>query len=136
MASVKMHLDKKLCNSIYQKTGNKSTGTTLSMLKIYSRCLICFLKVKYTKIKFPYFTTDLACWTASLPAIRPSSTMARAPVFHTIKVIALDLQTVVPKNVYPLCHDASSSPLLVSFHLQIAYRKVRNLRIGVNKLVG
>ena len=29
-----------------EKTGNKSTGTTLSMLKIYSRCLICILKVK------------------------------------------------------------------------------------------
>ena len=27
-------------------------------------------------------------------------------------------------------------PLLVSFHLQIAFRKVRNFRIGVNKLVG
>ena len=27
-------------------------------------------------------------------------------------------------------------PLLLSFHLQIAYRKVRNLQIGVDKLVG
>ena len=44
-------------------------------------------------------------------------------------------KTVVPKNVYPQRHDASFYPLLVSFHLQIASRKVRNLRIGVNKLV-
>ena len=27
-------------------------------------------------------------------------------------------------------------PLLVSFHIQIAYRKVRDLQIGFNKLVG
>ena len=27
-------------------------------------------------------------------------------------------------------------PLLVNFHLQIAYRKVRNLQIGVDNLVG
>ena len=48
---------------------NKSTGTTLSMLKIYSSCLICILKVKYTKFKFPYFTTDSsAYWPAKLPA--------------------------------------------------------------------
>ena len=40
-----------------KKTGNKSTGTTLSMLKIYSRCLICILKVKYTEFKFSHFTT-------------------------------------------------------------------------------
>ena len=39
-----------------EKTGNKSTGTTLSMLKIYSRCLICILKVEYTEFKAPYFT--------------------------------------------------------------------------------
>ena len=32
-------------------------------------------------------------WAAmSWPAARPSSTMARASVFHTIMVIALDLQ--------------------------------------------
>ena len=58
VASVKMHLDKQLCNSICQKIGNKSTGTTLSMLKVYSRCLTCILKVKYTNFKFAYFTTD------------------------------------------------------------------------------
>ena len=40
-----------------QKTGNKSTGTTLLMLKIYSRCLICILKVKYTKFNFSYLIT-------------------------------------------------------------------------------
>ena len=38
-------------------------------------------------------------------------------------------------NVYPLCHGVFFYLLLVSFHLQIAYRKVRNLQIGVDKLV-
>ena len=33
-------------------------------------------------------------------------------------------------------HGASFYPLLGNFHLQIAYRKVKNSRIGVNKLVG
>ena len=41
-----------------------------------------------------------------------------------------------PKNVYPLRSGASFYPLLISFRLQITYRKVRNLQIGVNKLVG
>ena len=45
-------------------------------------------------------------------------------------------EIVVPKNVYPLRHGGSFYPLLVSFCLQIAYRKVRNSRIGVNKIVG
>ena len=40
-----------------EKTGNTSTGTTLSMLIIYSRCLICILKVKYTQFKFAYSPT-------------------------------------------------------------------------------
>ena len=39
------------------KTGNTSTGTTLSMLKIYSRCHICILKVIHTEFKFSYFAT-------------------------------------------------------------------------------
>ena len=47
-----------------------------------------------------------------------------------------DLRTVVPKNVYSLRHSASFYPFLVSFRLQIAYRKVRISQIGVNKLVG
>ena len=41
-------------------------------------------------------------------------------------------KTVVLKNVYLLFHGAS---LLFSFHLQIAYRKVRDLLIGIDKLV-
>ena len=35
---------------------------------------------------------------------------------------------------YPMRHSASFYPLLVSFCLQITYRKVRNLWIGINKL--
>ena len=45
-------------------------------------------------------------------------------------------KTAVPKDVYPLHHGASFYPLLVSFRLQITYRKVRNSQIHVNKLVG
>ena len=33
MASIKTHLDKLQYNSVCQKTGNTSTGITLSMLK-------------------------------------------------------------------------------------------------------
>ena len=43
---------------------------------------------------------------------------------------------VVLKNIYPLHHATSFYPLSVGFHLQIAYRKVRNMQIGVDKLVG
>ena len=39
-------------------------------------------------------------------------------------------------DVYPLCHGVSFYPLSLSFHLQITYRKVRNLQIGVDKLIG
>ena len=39
-------------------------------------------------------------------------------------------------NIYSLYHGVSFYPSLLSFHLQTAYRKVRNLQIGVNKLVG
>ena len=39
-------------------------------------------------------------------------------------------------NVFPLCHGVSFYPILVNFCLQITYRKVRNLQIGVDKLVG
>ena len=35
----------------------------------------------------------------------------------------------------PLRNGCFLHPLLLSFHLEIAHRKVRNLRIGVNKLV-
>ena len=88
----KTHLDKYQCNSIYQKTSNMSTGTTLSTLKIYSRCLIRILKVKYTQFEASYFTTvSSACLSACLPAVIPGSPMARALDFHTIKVITLDL---------------------------------------------
>ena len=50
-----------------------------------------------------------------------------APDFYTTKVITMD---------YPLHHGVSFHPLLFIFHLQITYRKVRNLKIGVDKLVG
>ena len=75
--------------------------------------------------------------SASLPTVRSGFTMVRIPVFaHNEGNRIRFLETIVPKNVDLLHHDASFYPLLVSFHLQIAYRKVRNFRIGVNKLVG
>ena len=41
-------------------------------------------------------------------------------------------------NIDPLRHHVFFHPLLLSFHLQnqIIYRKVRNLQIGIVKLVG
>ena len=39
-------------------------------------------------------------------------------------------------NIYPLYHCVSFYPSLLTFHLKIAYRKVRNLQIGVKQLVG
>ena len=46
-------------------------------------------------------------------------------------------ETVVLKNVYPLLYGVSfTGSLLVSFCLQIAYNKMRNLQIGLDKLVG
>ena len=62
--------------------------------------------------------------------------MARFPVFSHNKGNRIKL-FYDPKKVYPQRHDASSFyPLLVSFHFQIAYRKLRNLRIDINKLIG
>ena len=46
-----------------EKTGNTSTGATLSMVKIYSRCLIRILRVKLLQLvqfKVSYFTTVLS----------------------------------------------------------------------------
>ena len=53
--------------------------------------------------------------------------------FHTITVIMPDLQNHCSKehlSTAPWCF------LLVNFRLQIAYGKVRNSQIGVNKPVG
>ena len=71
-----------ITNSICQKTGNKCTGTTFNNAKIYSRCL--------QNLKF-FILQHFCLLTACQPAKRPSSTMARASVFYTIKVITLDL---------------------------------------------
>ena len=59
--------------------------------------------------------------------------MAMAPVFHTTKVI---MSHICSEGYLSPAPGASFYPLLVSFHLQTTYEKVRNLRIGVNKLVG
>ena len=65
-------IDKEMCgfhknvsvNSIVMISAKKLTlhllvQLYLSMLKIYSRCLICILEVKYTEFKVSYFTTVL-----------------------------------------------------------------------------
>ena len=57
MASLKTYLDKYSIIVSAKKTSNTSIGTTLSKLKIYYRCLMRILKVKYTDFKFSYFTT-------------------------------------------------------------------------------
>ena len=95
--------------SVIEKTGNTSTGTTLSTLKIYSRCLIQVFKVKYTEFKISYFTTvSSACWSACLPAVRPSSTMARAPVFSDNKGNRVGFTKLLfPKKVNSQRCDAS-----------------------------
>ena len=115
-----------------EKTGNISTGTTLSILKIYSRCLICILKVKmYRILSFLLYKSQLPNGLLVFqPAIRPSSTMARAPVFSHNRLCWI-YKTVVLKKVYLQRHDAS---VLISFLFQITYRKMRNLRIGISKL--
>ena len=45
-------------------------------------------------------------------------------------------KNVVPMNVYPLCYCDPFIFLLLSFCLHITYRKVRNLHVGADKLVG
>ena len=64
------------------------------------------------------------------PAVRPDSASATALEFLHNKGNRAGriCETVVPKNVYPLRHGASFHPLLVSFHLQIAHRKVRKFQ--------
>ena len=44
--------------------------------------------------------------------------------------------TEVLMNVDPLHNDVFFYPLLVSFHLPIAYKKVKNLENSVDRLVG
>ena len=84
------------------------------------------------------FTSILsASQSASLP-VRPSCTRCMVTKnLHDkgnhIVFIKLLLKWM---NVYPLYHAVSFYTLLLSFHLQIAYRKVRNLQICVDKLVG
>ena len=39
-------------------------------------------------------------------------------------------------DIYPLCNGVSFYPVLLSFCLQITYRKVINLQIDVDKPVG
>ena len=60
MASIKCTWINSIVIVSVEITGNTSTGTILSTLKIYSRCLIYILKVKYTEFKVSYFKTFLS----------------------------------------------------------------------------
>ena len=79
-----------------EKTGNTSTGTTMNakslfkMLNMHYKIQIILYRIQ-SFLLYNIFICLTACWHACLPAIRPSSTMARVPVFHAIKVIVLDL---------------------------------------------
>ena len=57
--------------------------------------------------------------------------MARAPVFSHNKGNHVGFTKLLFRRKFIHC-----AMMHFSFHLHIAYRKVRNLRIGVNKLVG
>ena len=65
---------------------------------------------------------------ASQPAVRPDSASATALEFLHNKGYRVGFTKLVPKNVYSLRHGTSFHPLLVSFHLQITHKKVRNLQ--------
>ena len=82
-----------------------------------------------------FLTLQHFCVPNGLTAVKTGSTMARAPVFSHNKGNGTRFTKLLFRR-FPLHHGASFYPLLVSFCLQITYRKVRNLRIGVNKLVG
>ena len=82
-----------------------------------------FKSTKFTHILF-----------ASQPVIQPA-VRPRCTALEFLHNKVNHIKTVVLKHIYSLCHGASFYPLLLSFCLQIAYRKVRNLQISVDKLV-
>ena len=66
---------------------------------------------------------------ANQPAVRPGCASAVALEFLHNKNNHIEfMKLLFLKNAYPLHHDASFYHLLVSFHLQIIYRKVKNLQ--------
>ena len=94
---------------------------------------------KYTDLKFlTLHFCLLNGLSACRPAVRPGSTMARAPVFSQNKGNRIGFMQFLFQKTF--IHSTMVLPFmlykLVSFCLQITYRKVRNLQIGVNKLVG
>ena len=97
---------------------------------------IIHFKSQIYKIQISLLYNRFVCLMASRPTVRPSSTMARAPVFHTITVIVSDLRNHCSEKRLSIAPWSSFYPLLVSFCLQISYGKVINSLIGVNKLVG
>ena len=84
----------------------------------------CF--VQYIILKISKFSSISSTW---LPAVRPGCASVTASVFSHKK--GNHDGFTVPKNTYPLCHGASFYLLLVSFHHQIVYRKVRKVSINL-----
>ena len=74
------------------------------------------------------------CLPASQLAVRPDCVKCMAPEFLRDKGDYVGFRKLVLMNIYPLCHGVSFYPLLLSFRLQIAYRKMSN-QISVDKLV-
>ena len=97
----------------YSSNNALSVLNTAKSIKI--RSIMNFKYLKFTHI----------CLSASQPAVRPGCASATALEFLHNK--GNHNETVVLKNIYPLRHGASFYLLLVSFRLQIVYRKVRNL---------
>ena len=111
----------------HEKFVQKVVCHTHVKVKFKLSCTIA--NFKYLKFTCISSASQPACQ----PAIIPSCARCMALEFLHSKGNHI---TVVPKNFYPLCHGASFYPLLLSFHLQIAYRKGINLQIGVDNLVG
>ena len=62
--------------------------------------------------------------------------MAKVLVFLCNKGNCIGSMKLLFQRTFIQCTMVLPFILFVSFHLQITYRKVRNLRIGINKLVG
>ena len=125
-ALLKPLLKHRLCKKLTKMYWYHYSDTVPFWTPIKFQCFIQYIILKLAAFHLP----------ACLPAVRPSCASATAIVFYTTKVIALDLQNSCSnEHVYPLHHGVTFYPLLLSFCLQITYRKMRNLWIGVDKLV-
>ena len=96
------------------------------------QCIIQNIILKITKCS----TISSACLPACLPAVRPVVLVLWLQFFYATKLITSDLQNCCSKECLSTVPGVSFYLLLVSFHLQITYRKIRNFPVGIKKLVG